>query len=620
MNRAAVLCALIALAAYTAALSPGAYWLDSSEFAAASFVLGVPHAPGHPLAALLGKLAALLPLGPVAFRVGLAQAACGAASAALLVPLGARLAAWVRGAVAGAAPGSAAEVREARPGPADVLLGAAAALCTSLSYAAAFQSVRPEVYALHRLLSLLALLGLLTYARAGDRRGLLLAALALGLGLANHHFLVLLLCAPVLVLILRRRSSGPAPRGGPPGIGPLREVLLCCAAGAVGLLLYAYLPLRAARHPLVNWGAPSTWGRFLWTVSAQAFQKSARVPEGGDEAVVGALLEAIHPLGLCLAAVGLYAVLRLPSTRRLGAYALLCVLLVAGGRAMLGFDPANPDAHGYLVPAIDLLGLLACAGGAALPALAQRVKLLAPGAAARLALALSLALFCGGALWGGQALPRSMRPGFWDLDTLVGGWLDEAPPRSMLLSSYFQTVFGLWYLQGVEGRRPDVLHLHPLFLGYPGYREEMLARHPGEPVLPRLLGKGLHVEVLLDEAARRRILLEYDLEAPAALVPRLLPMGLAEQVSSLEPGPAPGSALSLSGAAAQARRDEVMGRLDLGEGETRRNLVWRGYLRAHLFCQQGDRRGYEAERARVRGLFGGARSPEMDELERRCGR
>src|SRR5207249_6471158 len=78
-------CALVAcFGAYVAGLAPGPYWLDSSEFAAAAFELGIPHPPGQPLEMIVGKAFALLPLGSIALRVGLASAACGAIAAALV--------------------------------------------------------------------------------------------------------------------------------------------------------------------------------------------------------------------------------------------------------------------------------------------------------------------------------------------------------------------------------------------------------------------------------------------------------------------------------------------------------------------------------------------------------
>src|SRR5258707_1089939 len=72
----------------------------------------------------------------------------------------------------------------------EAALGGGAGCAFGLSYAAAFQSVRPEVYALHAALALAAVWSLLRFDRTADRRWLYLAALALGLALANHHLLV----------------------------------------------------------------------------------------------------------------------------------------------------------------------------------------------------------------------------------------------------------------------------------------------------------------------------------------------------------------------------------------------------------------------------------------------
>src|SRR5262245_49406371 len=80
MSRA-TLPALVALGcfvAYALACAPTLWWLDSSEFAAAAWTLGVAHPPGHPMAQLWSRLFVALPLGSVAFRVGIGQAAAGA--------------------------------------------------------------------------------------------------------------------------------------------------------------------------------------------------------------------------------------------------------------------------------------------------------------------------------------------------------------------------------------------------------------------------------------------------------------------------------------------------------------------------------------------------------------
>lgn len=599
-TRAAAVVALGVLAAYVAFLCPSAYWLDSSEFAAGAYLLGVPHPPGHPIVTLLGKALTLLPLGSVALRVGLSQALCGAAAAGLLMVIGARLSARTRAAFGeGEAPVSAP-----RPDGADLLLGAALALTTSLGYAAAFQAVRPEVYALQRLLSLGGVYHGLKYAAGPaprDPRQLGLAALWWGLGLVNHHFLTLLVVPPALVFVWPDPEQRGALRA-----HLVRTIGPGLLAAGLALLFYVYLPLRAAHHTEVNWGSPTTLSRMFWVISAKAFQKSVKPPQSGDEELIGAVLEALHPIGALLGVLGLYLLIRQRPLRRVGLFLLLGTALVLGGRAMMGFDPLNPDAYGYLLPGIDLLAIAACAGAGGLLSLVR--------ARPRARWLVALALVAGGVGAGAGSFGRVDRSRFYDLDTLLSSALSDAPGRALLLSSFFQTQFGLWYLQGVEGQRPDVTHVHPHFLPNPGYREDALVRHPGEGLESILGEREARLEPLLGGA--REVMVEYDLTTPSEWARHLYPRGLLEQLA------APTTPVESGASAdAQRRRSEVQARLDLSEPETQRNVFWRSFLLATLSCLQGDRVGYAGEMARLRQLLGNsALPPEIRQLEGRCPR
>ncbi|HYQ95498.1 MAG TPA: DUF2723 domain-containing protein, partial [Candidatus Eisenbacteria bacterium] len=88
---AAWVAALAALWAYALTLSPTVAWInlgeDSGDLLAASATLGIPHPTGYPLFVLLGRIASLLPLGAIAFRINLIAAIAGAASVYFLVRL-----------------------------------------------------------------------------------------------------------------------------------------------------------------------------------------------------------------------------------------------------------------------------------------------------------------------------------------------------------------------------------------------------------------------------------------------------------------------------------------------------------------------------------------------------
>jgi hypothetical protein len=541
----------------------------------------VAHPPGHPLALLVGKACALVPLGSVAFRVGLASALAAAAAAAFTALLAARVAARV-----GEALGAVDERR-------DAALGAGAGLGFGLCWAAAFQAVRPEVYALNALLVVFAAWAIERASRAfdeGRRRWLYAAALALGLALANHHLLALCFAAPAALVTLARR---PFPR-------LARALGLCALALAVGLLVYLYLPLRAARHPEVDWGAPTTLARFVWTVSARAFQKSL----GRAEASTPVAFALAAELGVSapLALLGAYLLVRLRETRRLGLLLVGGAAAVAAAPALVGFDPANPDAYGYLEPAV---AFAACLGAAAPAAILSMVK------RPRVARGVALAIACANAALPALGFPVFERARFADADRFASALIDQAPPRAALVSSNFQTVFALWYLRGVEGRRPDVDLLHRHFLSYPGYRDEMLRR---APALAEVMGANdaLGLPAL---AARRPVLLEYDLDLAPDLAARLAP-GAA--IARLSPAPPDAAALDRAEADAAQAITRLDATLDVREPQTRRALYWRNFLDAARACSVGRRSAGQAALARARALTDGVRDPDLEDLASRC--
>jgi hypothetical protein len=575
-RRAAQLAMLVCFAVDVAGLAPGSYWLDSSELAAGAFELGVAHPPGHPLAMLIGKLFTLIPVGAVAFRAGLAQAVCGALAAGLTALCAAEIAR--RTLVAVSREGAGDE-------PIEAALGCGAGLAFGLSYAAAFQAVRPEVYALHAALVLAATFSLLRFDAAGDRRWLYLAALALGLALANHHFLAFTFVGAAL-LFLGSYATKKRER-------IARGAIFLLAAGALGLIVYLYLPFRAAAHPEVDWGAPTTWPRFFWTVSARAFQKSLAHHGEASTSVAFALVGELG-VSAALALLGSYLLLRLRDTRRAGILLVAAVALDAAAPALVGFDSANPDAYGYLEPAV---ALLACLGAAAPAAMLGLVKKKSVARGTSLALAFCMAAFPA------LSLPLSLRTHFSDTDEFAAALLDGAPPRAALFTSNFQSVFALWYRRGVEGRRPDVAHLHRHFLSYPGYRDEAVRRFPD---LAPFLGE--HDAIALPRLAEKRpVLLEYDLDLDEQLVPLLSPGAAIDQLSASPLRDLPAAPL-----------DPRLAALDTHEPQTQRALLWLDFQQAHRDCRAGRPRAAADEIARARALLDGATDPDLEELATRC--
>ena len=560
MRSLPVLIGLFCLTVYLSLAGPTFYWLDSSELSAAAWELGLPHPPGHPLPSLLGRLLCLLPLGTLAFRVTLASALAGATAAGLVVLLSLQVMRRL----------GAAAARPKWLGPAAATL---AGLTVGLSYALAFQAVRAEVYALNLCLLLAGACLLLRWDETGDRRPLLLAGLVGGLALCNHHFLVVLALPGMLLFILIRKRKL---RWG-------RAALGLCLCGLLGLSTLAYLPLRSARGTEVDWGSPHTVERFFWVVSAKAFQKA--VNKAGKETVehramgaVFAVVGGLGPLAATAALGGLYFLWRQRQSRR----AALLLSCVAGCNLLspltVGFDPLNPDAHGYLAVAVAFLA----------PCLAVMLALVGSAVSARRGWALALVLLVGATMPGYQVMANLDRCDLrrhWQAEETARAQLD-VPPRSLILSAYFGTVFNYWAMRVLADHRPDVDMFHRHFLPMPGMMERLQRR------LPRVAAQApawLQAQHLLPQglsalARERPVSVEYDLNLRPDVVDRLRPGGIFLRYGS-EVG-------SRAAQMAAHERQVARWRAALGpvsERESVRAVMYTHYLLAHYACAAGDR-------------------------------
>ena len=415
-----------------------------------------------------------MPLGSIALRVGLASALAGAAAAAQTARLGALVARRARS--TGAVGRAASTGCRRRP---------AAGLTFGLSYAAAFQAVRPEVYALSALLVITAAYEVARYDETGDRRRLLTAALAAGLALSNHHLLALTFVVPAALAV---RAGAPA--------GARAGRALAVAAGSVAAV-WAYLPLRAARHPLVDWGAPTTLARIWWTVSARAFQKAVARGQVGDVGSVAAALAAeLWLVGALLALGGAYVLVRLGRRR-------LALLLLAARAVRRGDAGAGRLRSGQPRRLRLPRGGGRAAGGARLRADRRAGRRL--GAARRA---------CAAARWRLCARRRRRRWRRRRARALLARAASGTPASRSAASSTprrrargsstsdFQTIFALWYLAAVEGRRPDV-----------DDRASPLSR------LSRAIATRSRAPLSRD-VSREPDVVEYDLDLPAPLLAR----------------------------------------------------------------------------------------------------
>jgi tetratricopeptide (TPR) repeat protein len=397
-------------AVYASGACPTIYVGDSGELTAAVGILGIPHPTGYPLYVLLGHLWTLLiPIGSVAYRMSLFSAACGALACGVLYWIGRRQA-WH---------------------PASALLSA-----LLLAFAPSFwaEANVQRVYTLDALFVVLATGATMEWHRSRDLRLLRLAVFLCGLGATNHTYMGVFGIAVGVFAI--RVEPGLLRRP--------RELAILAGVGALGLLPYAYLPIRSAQNPRLDWGNPETLKGFLDVVLRRGFWERAYLEGPGDLLVISwdylrsFALESFG-VGAALALVG--AVIG----RRRGWPVLLPLLAMAGNFVTMALHGSRSDLfiwHRYYIPSYALAALLAGLGCEVLLARAA-------SAARWLPIALPLCLF----LAGRSACDRSR---YRIAEDFAHKLLLALPPGAHLSATDDNILFVLIYLHFVEQVRPDM--------------------------------------------------------------------------------------------------------------------------------------------------------------------
>lgn len=239
------------------AVGSGGYWRDSNEFILSAFFLDIAHPAGFPVFAQIANLFALIPFGPIAWRI---NSFCCLLSLINLALVSALL--WRFLPIDKAAIGLRA----------GVCLIPALILVFSESWQR--QAFTPEVYNANSIFIFVLLLLYSYFRDNGDRRLLFLCAFVAGLGLGNHVAIAFVLL-PAAIIILSQRALA-------------RAVFIpCLIFGLIGLAAYAYIPVRAAAALPLNTSEARTFERFLKHVSDARDRELRRVnAEGLDSSLV----------------------------------------------------------------------------------------------------------------------------------------------------------------------------------------------------------------------------------------------------------------------------------------------------------------------------------------------
>jgi hypothetical protein len=431
------------LVAYVGTMAPGVLGGDAGELQFVSPILGLTHPTGYPLLVLSNHLwSNVFPFASIAWRITLLNAIFAACAVGVTVL------------VARATTGS-------------WLASIVGALFLAFAPIYWSQATGSDKYTLNALLLALVILAALRWSHQQSDGRLRVLALLYGLSLTNHRSM--LLAAPALFVFLIANGWRPVRRA--QLLGPLLLAVL-------PLVLYLYVPWAGARGlPPGTWpvGTPSELLEFFldrgYTSQIQIDGGSvSRLFEFGR-----VTLNQLTPIGVALGALGAgYLLLRQPSVFVLIALILAPNVLTAANY-VLPSNYAMPRFWVFFIPAYLCWAIFISVGIRLVLSAAN--KALRPGWSLTAAVLTTAAIALAGAalVWAptGLAQARAHR----SAETLDGyrqdlqrGYLadrfarlalQEAAPEGIIVGDWEQST-PLWYMQYVEGARPDVLVRYPI--------------------------------------------------------------------------------------------------------------------------------------------------------------
>ncbi len=427
---AAVILFTVSFCVYLKTLCPTIYWGDCGGLATDAYTLGIAHPTGYPVWVMLAHFwIHVIPFGSVIWRLNVLSAFFGALAVASLYG-------FVRAIVL--------------PRPIALAVGGL------FAFSATFwqQCLFCETYSLTAFYTCtLLFLAARWRTRGCHDADLRLLSLCYGLAMTNHQLNTLFLPGFVSFILLTD-----------PTLRTLRDKTVrgrwgkTIGVGLLPLLSYAYIPIRARMHPLMNWGDPETWNSFLYHITGRQYAYA-----------MFQLPRAYILSNLKLWAAGLGHEL---SWAIIGLAVLGLVLLWRRDRALAGLlswmtfaDVGYTINYGiynryiYYIP--SYIALSALAGYACWIAWQRFAPLVTQERrSAFAAIAACCLLFL---------IPLQLM-GHWQKTDLSQNWacydygrnlLSGLPPQTLLIVNGQDTSYmAMDYLRFVEGRRPDVIVVH----------------------------------------------------------------------------------------------------------------------------------------------------------------
>lgn len=229
-NLVPFLLVLFLLIIYIGNLSKSVYGGDVGDLVTASYVAGVPHAPGYPLFTLLGYLLTRVSLGQTpAFMVGLISAISAAVGILFFYLIIFKL-------------------------TKNIVVALISSFILAFSYLYWFYAEIAEVFALNNFFVFTLFYLAILFRQKKDLRTLFIFSFVLGLSLTNHHT-ILFIFPSLLILII-------------PGLFKIfkknpKKVFFSFFFMILGFSVYLYVPIAASRNPVINWDHVNNFSSFF---------------------------------------------------------------------------------------------------------------------------------------------------------------------------------------------------------------------------------------------------------------------------------------------------------------------------------------------------------------------
>lgn len=527
--RTSVVVFILTFILYLLTSGPTFGFIDEGELAAVAATGGVAHPTGYPTLTMLGGLVTLLPFRDISELIVLA-ALLTALGAGVAVVAFERLLRYV---------GEEEEGNEGKGEKGTGFLGidrrsaiaGVGGLAIGLCGIWWRQGTGFEVYALHAFFLPLLLFLFVRWivfeeSRGDDRSGVpftkegTIFAVVLGLSFTNHMTTILL--APAFLSLFFSRFGI--------GLPALRRLPGLIPGFLVGLLPYLWLPLRAAADPRFNWSNPeSLWALERHLSGAQYGVWIFTNPQSfalQSGFIFPTLAEEFLWVGLLIALVGIWHLF----SRPLWTAPTAIVFTASAVALLLGYD--GDSVSGVVVPVVLFGVVLAALPFVTYAAKGGGRKRLDPDHARRpmqvgaalLLLVLTTFLYAGGydildiesyylaavlgigglivfgvdclmhlfdrrVVLGGMGIilagmlvanwQGSDRSDLWLVEDAAHNMLTTVPPNTVIVSGLWDFwLSGSWYLQAVEGVRPDVAVIDHNLLKYSWCIDQLEVAHP----------------------------------------------------------------------------------------------------------------------------------------------